>query len=95
MTAVSATDGIAYGLKATLSFGFVLLIALVFAIAGTNMATGSVLYTYDGWEVMQWGRLLVGLALSVVGLVALYGGTFGLLYKVVADGIDRGTRRTA
>ncbi|WP_459193406.1 hypothetical protein [Halosimplex sp. J119] len=91
MTAVSTTDGITYGLKTTVSFGLVLLIALVCTFVGTSMANGSVFFGYDGWEVVRWGRLFVGLTLSIGGLLALYSGTFGLLYKVVADGVERGS----
>ncbi|WP_436925227.1 hypothetical protein [Halosimplex amylolyticum] len=95
MTSVSTADGIAYGFKTTLSFGLGLLVAFVCALAGTNMATGSVYVGYGGWEVLRWGRLLVGVVLSVAGFLALSGVTFGLLYKVVADGVERGGGRGA
>lgn len=93
MTSVSAADGIAYGLKTALSFGLVLLVAFVCALAGTNVATGSVYVGYGGWEVRRWGQLLAGVVLSVTGFLTLSGVTFGLLYKVVADGVERGGHR--
>ncbi|QLH80635.1 hypothetical protein [Halosimplex pelagicum] len=93
MVAVSTTGGIAYGLKTTLSFGLVGLVALVCTLAGTNLVTGSIYAGYGGLEVTRWGQLLGGSLLSVTGLLALYGATFGVLYKVVADGVRRGNDR--
>jgi|GEM_PF-4041620 len=95
MVAVSATGGIAYGLKTTLSFGLVGLVALVCTLAGTNLATGSVYVGYGGLEVTRWGQLLGGVILSTTGFLTLYGASFGVLYKVVADGVRRGNSRTA
>ncbi|WP_436929894.1 hypothetical protein [Halosimplex halobium] len=93
MVAVSTTGGISYGLKTTLSFGLLLVAALACTLAGTNLATGAVYAGYGGLDVTHWGRLLVGAVLAVTGLLALYGATFGVLYKVVADGVRRGNSR--
>ena len=95
MAAVSTSGGIAYGLRTALSLGLVLLVALGCTVVGTTMFTGSYIYDFRGFHVANWGRLVGGLVLSVVGLFSLCGGASGLLYKVVADGVRRGNSRTA
>ena len=94
MSAVSVTDGLAYGLRMMAVFGVLLTVAAVLALVGTNMVTTARTYGLYGGG-MDWAQFLLGAALSLAGGLTLYAGSMGLLYKVVADGVRRGNSRTA
>jgi hypothetical protein len=94
MTAVSVTDGLAYGLRMVAVFGLLLTVAAVSTAVGANMATTARTYGLYGGG-MNWGQFLLGAVLSLAGGLTLYAGSMGLLYKVVADGVRRGNSRTA
>ncbi|WP_135365836.1 hypothetical protein [Halosimplex halophilum] len=92
MVAVSVTDGLAYGLRTVAVFGVLLVVAAVLTAVGVNMATTARTYGIYGAST-DWGRFLLGGALSLAGGLTLYAGSMGLLYKVVADGVRRGNSR--
>lgn len=93
MTTVSVTDGLAYGFRVMAVFGLVLTVAAVLVVVGANMVTTARTYGLYGQVGTDWGKFLLGAALSLAGGLTLYAGSMGLLYKVVADGVGRGNSR--
>lgn len=79
MAAVTIREGVKYGLS-LLGYFVVLFIA-----SGIIFFVGSVLFTLDNIVAT-----LLGFLILVAGLVVLYGGTLGVGYKVIADGVRKG-----
>jgi hypothetical protein len=92
VTTVSVTDGLTYGIRLVAVFGVLLTVAAVLALVGTNMVTTARTYSLYGGGT-NWGQFLLGAVLSLAGGLTLYAGSMGLLYKVIADGVQRGNSR--
>lgn len=76
MARVSAIDGISYGFRL---FGY-----------GSAVTFISLLIVVLGVFFAREGEPLPGVALILFGLTTLYAGVMGFLYKVIADGVDKG-----
>jgi hypothetical protein len=83
MTAVGVLSGIKYG--------FVLLgyFIAVFLVGGVILGIG-VAIASGGTTGGDTALLAVGAVLSVIGGLIVYAGVFGVLYKIIADGVKRG-----
>lgn len=76
MVNVDAMDGIRYGI------GLIKYILLV--------AAGGVLISAVGMSMADGGDQAAGLLVAVLGTLVVWAGMLGLLYKVIADGVERG-----
>ena len=83
MTAVNVVDGVKYG--------FVLLgyFIAVFIAGGVLFGIGLAV-SAGGTEGNSVGFVLVGGLLALIGGLVINAGLFGVLYKIVADGVQRG-----
>jgi hypothetical protein len=87
MAAVNIVDGIKYGFVLLGYFITVFLVgAVVFGIGVAVSAGGT-----DGSNA---AFVLVGGLLSLAGGLVVLAGLFGVLYKTIADGVQRGTEST-
>lgn len=76
MARVSAIDGISYGFRL---FGY-----------GSAVTVISLLVVAAGALMLSEDQPLVGVLLILGGFTTLYAGIMGSLYKVIADGVDKG-----
>jgi hypothetical protein len=83
MTAVNVVDGVKYG--------FVLLgyFIPVFVLGGVIFGIGLAI-SADGTEGNSVGFVVGGGLLALVGGLVINAGPFGVLYEIVADGVQRG-----
>ncbi|PSP73311.1 hypothetical protein BRC86_09585 [Halobacteriales archaeon QS_3_64_16] len=83
MAAVNVVDGVKYG--------FVLLgyFIAVFVVGGVLFGIGLAV-SAGGTEGNSIGFVLVGGLLALIGGLVINAGLFGVLYKIVADGVKRG-----
>ena len=75
MANVSPIDGITYGFN---------LLAYFIAVLGAGMVVSLI-----GWALRDTSSILGGLIL-LVGLLILFARQAGVLYKVIADGVETG-----
>ncbi|AGN01650.1 hypothetical protein L593_08525 [Salinarchaeum sp. Harcht-Bsk1] len=81
MVNVSTIDGIEYGFRIMIYAVLVVLIAIVFgAISWILIDAGGDLLT------------AIGGIIGLVGGLIVYAGALGVLYKVIADGVERGVQ---
>ncbi len=59
-----------------------------------GVTTFGLLFCIIGIAVIVQGSLLVGVLLILVGIIASYAGFVGTMYKVIADGVAKGTEIT-
>lgn len=88
MTTISIVDGLKYGFKFLgLSLALVLLSGAFLAGGAALAGTG-----LDAQAPMESDATSVaaGALLTLVGVLGLYGGTFGLLHKFIADSVGAG-----
>lgn len=77
MVAVNVVNGITYGFRL---FGYLVGISILGLLP---LGSGVVLLD---------GNPLLGALLMVVGFLVFYAGSFGLIYKVIADAVSAGVR---
>lgn len=78
MTNVDTIDGIVYGFRIIgYSIG-------VFAVAGIISAIGFALLDGGG------AAGIIGGLIALVGVLAFFAGVIGVLYKLIADGVEKG-----
>jgi len=77
----------AVGIRAGIKYGFLLLgyFVGVFIVGGIVLGIGVAIASGDGTAVT-----VVGGVLAIVGGVIVYAGLFGVLYKIIADGVETG-----
>ncbi len=83
MTAVSVLDGIRYGFVLLVYFVAVFLVGGI--VLGIGVAIGA-----GGANGDNGAFVLIGGLLALVGGLVVYAGLFGVLYKIIADGVKRG-----
>jgi len=93
MTTVDTSDGLAYGLRTAAVFALVAAVAAVVMSIGADMMVGARTVGYLGERSTDWPQLIAGGAVTLAGGVALSAGAVGLLYKIVADAVRRGSEQ--
>lgn len=89
MVAVNTVDGIKYGFQL---MGYLLGVGIV-AMFVIGIGSGMVGSAQGGlYGETNFGQLVLGAIITLVGVLTLYAGMMGLLYKVIADGVERGNR---
>jgi|AntDeeMinimDraft_4_1070355.scaffolds.fasta_scaffold00012_20 hypothetical protein len=88
--AVSTVDGIKYGFQMMLYFTVLVVIGVViFSIGGGMIASAE-----SGYDT-NIGQMIFGAVVSLGGVLTIYAGSMGALYKVIADAVEEGNRSTA
>jgi len=82
MVAVNTTDAIKYGFRL---LGYLL---AVFVAGGVLIMVGAG-FMPTGFS---GGNPILGLLFWIAGIVVIYAGSLGMLYKVIADGVEIGNR---
>jgi len=76
MATVSVKDGIAYG------FG------LMAYLIGVGLVGGGIAFV--GFAIAGGAEEPIGILFAAIGVLVVYAGSLGLLYKVIADGVSTG-----
>lgn len=88
MPAVNAADAIAYGFRIIGYFIIVAVVGFVVMLIGGGFLGASGGGPMGGGPNI--GGMLFGGIIFLVGILVFYAGTFGVLYKVIADGVKAG-----
>lgn len=86
-TEVSFRETLSYGVRL---IGLLAMLAILTAvIVGIGFAVGGF-----GDDAASTGQMVAGVVIFIVGGIVLYGGIFGVIYKVQADAVARGMRNS-
>lgn len=90
MNTVSIGEGIQYGFKIMSYYIAVILIGNLISLVGF-LLLGAGMDAGIG-ESPNWLLVLLGLVFLIGGLLTVFAGIFGAVYKLIADGVARGVR---
>jgi hypothetical protein len=76
MANVNPLNGMMYGFR---------LMGYLLAVLGVGVVLSLV-----GFFLLSDGSLISGGVVSLIGILAVFAGQAGLLYKVIADGVEKG-----
>jgi len=93
-TSIGATDGIKYGFKLLLYYLAIAVIGGVVASFGFGIASAELAVATGSFRDPNIPILLLGSAVSMLGVSILYAGTLGVGYKVIADAVYTGNIKT-
>ena len=82
MVAVNVVDGVKYGFRL---LGYLL---AVFIVGGILLLIGG---SFTGGPMNRGGNPIMALIFGLAGAGVIYAGGLGLMYKVIADGVEVGT----
>ena len=85
MRQVGIKEGIGYGLRAMLYYIGVVVVGNVTSGIGFAIMTVG----WDGFEP-NFGMILFGFLIALAGVLLLFAGIFGALYKIIADSVAKG-----
>lgn len=88
MQSVTIRDGIRYGFKIMAYYLGVVIVGSVISGIGSGIAATGVQTGIR--QDPNVGTILIGGAIATVGLVVIFAGVFGALYKVIADSVAKG-----
>lgn len=88
MTSVSVTEGIVYGYKIMGYFIGVIIVGQLISFVGFTLIE-------RGTDVgigadPNWFLVFVGIIFLIFGILTVFAGSFGALYKLIADGVAKG-----
>jgi hypothetical protein len=91
MTAVNMVDGIRYGFQIIgYVIGVAILGGIVVAIGSGILGAGTGGLRSDGNPIM----ILIGGGIWILGASIIYAGFIGSMYKMIADGVEKGTQNS-
>ena len=85
MRQVGIKEGIGYGLRAMLYYIGVVVVGNVTSAIGVGIMTAG----WNGYEP-NFGMILFGFLIALAGVLLLFAGIFGALYKIIADSVAKG-----
>jgi hypothetical protein len=88
MQTVTVQDGIRYGFKIMAYYLGVVIVGSAISGVGSGIAATGVQTGIR--QDPNIGTILLGGAIAVVGLLMIFAGVFGALYKVIADSVAKG-----
>ena len=91
MRTVDVTEGIEYGFRIMLYYIGVVIVGNVISGVGAGMVFAGFPRGRAAFRAEpNWGLIVLGGIIGVIGVLTIFAGIFGALYKIISDSVAKG-----
>ena len=95
MAKVSFSEALSYGFSLIGYFLAVLVVGGGLVVLGSIMGSAGIFASNNGDEGVVFLGIFCGVLMLLFGWLTIIAGSYGAIYKVIADGVNRGTKPTS